>query len=740
MIKKAISLIAMVAMLLSMVAIGTGPVSACGYTYVEDWDGRGDDSLDCFIPSTNNPRYDVYMETGGWIHWVFSTKGESTSTKLVLGGTGSGEFYPGHPLTANVWHFYTPYFELDGLTATIYLYGGDPGSGGGLVISDYCPGDPVGYEELTVSKTAVTSYIRTHNWDIDKSVETENEEFVNGTPKIWLDGPGDEGDETATWTVDVTYEGYTDSDWNVSGEIIIVNTGTLDAVITSIDDVLGGTSINVDCGCIGFPYTLPVGETLACAYSEDGYFEGFNEVTVTTQREEYFADAEIIWGDPDEEINKTVNIKDVSDLFDEVTLGTVTAPAGAQFTYTKDFKWADYGRDACSQSFTYDNTASIVETDQSASATLKVNIRCEELTVSKTAVTSYSREHFWDIAKKVETEYGHELDDVAKIWLYIDGRGNEIATWTVDVSYEGYEDSGFNVSGVITIENTGQLDAVIEGIEDLLAGAPITLADGPGLPYTLPVGETITYTYSEDGYVEGFNVVTVTTERDEYGDSAAIVWGEPTTEVNKTVVIVDDSDLFGEVELGEATAPEGVTFTYSKPFAWADYGQDDCGSYLYNNTATIVETGQYAKAKLKVNVQCYIYETAYAKGDDAVCFIPTFSNWGWTNPIMPGTYEMPLWAAAGQCDTSRGTLVGSVTVVYDDDGYVIVGYNVDAPYILNETHVYAGTTMFPQQQRGRRMVNTVAPGQYYNASPFDGSQVYVIAHAVVGLPDPNFGP
>jgi hypothetical protein len=92
---------------------------------------------------------------------------------------------------------------------------------------------------------------------------------------------------------------------------------------------------------------------------------------------------------------------------------------------------------------------------------------------------------------------------------------------------------------------------------------------------------------------------------------------------------------------------------------------------------------------------------------------------------------------AGQCDTSKGTLVGSVTVVYDDDGYVTVTYNVDAPYLLDETHVYAGYDMFPKDRKGN---STVAPGQYTNNSPFDGSQVYVIAHAVVGIPDPDFGP
>jgi hypothetical protein len=374
----------------------------------------------------------------------------------------------------------------------------------------------------------------------------------------------------------------------------------------------------------------------------------------------------------------------------------------------------------------------------------------EELTVSKTAVTTFTREHFWDIAKTVDTEFGYEHDGFPKVWLYIDGSGDETATWTVDVTYEGYVDSGWNVSGVITIENTGTLDAVITAVDDVLAGASIevecfepalmiTLAGSSEVefPYTLPVGATLTCTYSEDGYVEGFNEVTVTTERDEYFADAEIIWGDPTTEINETVTISDLSDLFGGVELGTVTAPNDAQFTYTQDFAWADYGADGCGDFVYENTATIVETGQSASATLLVNVQCYVYETAYAKGDDAICFIPTFAQWGWTNPIEPDEYEWDLWAGAAQCDTEKGTLVGSVTVIYDDAGYVTVTYNVVAPYLLDETHVYADYGMFPLDRRGNP---TVAPGAYYNASPFDGTQVYVIAHAVVGLPDPNFGP
>lgn len=365
----------------------------------------------------------------------------------------------------------------------------------------------------------------------------------------------------------------------------------------------------------------------------------------------------------------------------------------------------------------------------------------EELTVSKTAETSYIRTHNWDIDKFVTTENGYMEDGVPKIWLYTDGAGDEQATWTVDVTYGGSVDSDFDVSGVITIENTGDLPATITSIEDVLGetGIPVTVS-GIELPYTLPAGETLELSYSKavDSMIDGSNDVTVTTERDNYEASAEIIWSEtPTTENYKTINVEDISDLFGEQTLGTVTAPDNAQFTYSKDFAWADYGKDAGGDYVYNNEATIVETEQSDVATLKVNVQSYMYETAYAKGEGAECFIPTFTNWGWTNLISPGTYEMDLWAGAAQCDTSKGTNVGTVTVVYGSDGYVTVTYNVGAPYLLEETHVYAGYDMFPTDKKGKP---TVAPGAYSNGSPFNGDPVYVIAHSVVGIPDPNFGP
>jgi hypothetical protein len=367
----------------------------------------------------------------------------------------------------------------------------------------------------------------------------------------------------------------------------------------------------------------------------------------------------------------------------------------------------------------------------------------EELTVSKTVVTSFTREHSWDIDKNVETQNEFELDDgTAKVWLYIDGTGDEKATWTVDVTYKGYDDDDFNVSGEITIENTGTLDAVITSVDDVLGGTAIDCNCGVTFPYTLAVGETLTCTYDEDGYFEGDNVVTVTTEMDTYSATEEIVWDDPDPDLYAEVEIIDTNpgffEKYGQVFLDAYDYEEDdvVNYFYSEDFAWADYGADDCGSFTYDNTATIVETEQSADATLKVNVQCFVYDTAYAKGDPNDPFCNHFSQWGWTNPIEPGTYTWDLWAGAAQCDISKGTLVGTVDVVYDWDGYVTVTFNLDDEYDLKETHVYAGDTMFPKDRRGR---DTVAPGQYTNDGPFEG-EIYVIVHAVVGVPDPDFGP
>lgn len=99
------------------------------------WDGeKGVDSKKFNLSDENRD------PQKGWIHWVYQTKGESYNAMLTLQGTGNGSVYmPGPPPEANTWHFFTSYYDLDGLIAFI-SYEGVSGPPGQLVISDYCPG------------------------------------------------------------------------------------------------------------------------------------------------------------------------------------------------------------------------------------------------------------------------------------------------------------------------------------------------------------------------------------------------------------------------------------------------------------------------------------------------------------------------------------------------------------------------------------------------------------------------
>ena len=127
----------------------------------------------------------------------------------------------------------------------------------------------------------------------------------------------------------------------------------------------------------------------------------------------------------------------------------------------------------------------------------------------------------------------------------------------------------------------------------------------------------------------------------------------------------------------------------------------------------------------------YEYETAFAYcPSTAQSFIDNdFSRWGWTNgPLAEGSYTFDLYAGAAQCDLTKGIIVGTVDIAYTA-GSLTATFHVDSPYILDETHVYAGSTMFPIKNGAP----TVAPGQYYIESGLEGN-IYVIVHAIVGIP------
>jgi hypothetical protein len=166
------------------------------------------------------------------------------------------------------------------------------------------------------------------------------------------------------------------------------------------------------------------------------------------------------------------------------------------------------------------------------------------------------------------------------------------------------------------------------------------------------------------------------------------------------------------------TANNTVAATWTLP---AEFGLANTDTKSANASCTVQQVLKQA--------------TAYAKGTDAVCFTQLgagSNNWGWVNgkagtSIAPSTtpYVWDVWAGAAKCDTSKGTKVGTVTVVYNGTT-VTVTFNILPQYPVFETHVYAGLTQIPP--------GGFSPGQYKIYGPFSGQKIYIIVHAVVGIP------
>lgn len=145
-------------------------------------------------------------------------------------------------------------------------------------------------------------------------------------------------------------------------------------------------------------------------------------------------------------------------------------------------------------------------------------------------------------------------------------------------------------------------------------------------------------------------------------------------------------------------------------------------------------------------------ETAFALGENETCFLEinkttgvpqpgppssNFNRWGWTHEIEltgeAASFDYELWAGAGQCDTDKGTLVGSVTVDWDGTTAVVT-YSTDEGFTLESTHLYIGETYVPIAKNGKF---TIAPGQYPYKTPTSSSDTEVVYEVDVDISENN---
>jgi uncharacterized repeat protein (TIGR01451 family) len=443
-------------------------------------------------------------------------------------------------------------------TASVTVEGdsdaGDNSDSGSVTI---CP--------IVVTKTAETTFTRTWEWDIDKSVD----------PDEWNLFTGESG--TSEYTVDITRTGSVDSDWAVSGTITITNPASIAATLTEVTDVISpNISADVDCPAL----IVPANDSIDCTYSADlpDGANRTNTATATLQNSpsgttDFSGTADVTFGDPTTVVNASVNVTDTV----EGDLGTFSDTDSVSYTRTFECD-ADEGD--------HDNTAEIVETGQTASASVTVN--CYEISVTKDAETEFTRTWTWDIDK---------TSDVTALEL-MPGQQFLDVEYEVTVTADPPVDSDHAVSGEITIANPNPTrDADLTAVVDSLTGGINATVDCPSM--TVPAGDSLVCTYSADlpDDADRTNTATATQQlydfdedlvatpagTSDHSGNAAVAFGDPTTEIDECITVTDTY----AGDLGTACADESPKlFTYTRDIG--PYTTDDCGENLVENTASFL--------------------------------------------------------------------------------------------------------------------------------------------------------
>lgn len=437
--------------------------------------------------------------------------------------------------------------------------------------------------EVDVTKTANTTFTRTFDWTIKKTV----------TPATWVLFTGDSG--TSQYTVAVTKTGYTDSDWAVSGTIRIENNTPFAATIENVTDAISGFgAVAVDCG-VTFPSVLASGGTLECSYSTslpDGSSRT-NTATVTTSGDVGGgeATADVVFGEPTTLVNDTINVDDTNG-------GSWQFSGSGSVTYSQTFFCdSDAGQ--------HDNTATIRETGQSDSAS--VTVTCYALQVTKDAATSFDRTYHWTIDKSADqTELTLSTGQVFLVNY----------TVTVDATYT---DGNYAVNGNIAVHNPATIAATLNGVSDVVSpDIAATVNCGVSFPYSLAAGSTLNCSYetSLPDTSARTNTATVTLQNYSYAADLSPT-ADGTTDFSGTANVSFDAATMTEIDkcidvsdtfagfLGTVCYPDApVTFSYSR---WVG-PYDICGEYTVENTASFVtnDTGATGEDSwnIVVNIPC----------------------------------------------------------------------------------------------------------------------------------------
>ena len=187
----------------------------------------------------------------------------------------------------------------------------------------------------------------------------------------------------------------------------------------------------------------------------------------------------------------------------------------------------------------------------------------------------------------------------------------------------------------------------------------------------------------------------------------------------------------------EQTFPNDTTFIEGIGYIWGPI------NLMSQETEEDLNFGNYKLPDPPTSQTAWAYDPARATPNwDLV----NNKFWGWTNGgYAAGTYELEIWAGAGQNDLSKGTHVGTLYVAYLG-GTATVKYEAKPGFSFTEFHLWVGNTPLPQITQGKKTAYTNAPGQFPHIVSFDEEDavteytftvdglegnIHVAAHAVV---------
>lgn len=468
--------------------------------------------------------------------------------------------------------------------------------------------------DLTVVKTANESFSRDFDWTVEKSVDPTSLDLFNGDS------------DTVEWTVEWTKGAAENFGYAVSGSITITNNHpSQTATINSVTDSISGVgSVDVDCDAVmagnQTSGTIAAGGNLVCTYSSALPDDAMrtNTASATQQNYDYASDltatdgATTQYGDT-EPIDFTGVAPTVTD--DTATLsdarpgntvdGDVVSASGSE-SWSETFECdADEGDHTNNVLITEDDS---LDTDP-GSATTTVN--CYELTVTKDADTTFTRDYDWDIAKTRFIADGEEDGDGDPLTLTLMTGQTFVANYEVTVTMTGFTDSDHAVSGTITISNPAPMVAddvsVIDVIshavdadinaavdcDDVTAGNQSTV-DVPAAVMGVPGTATCEYSADLPNADARTNTATATLFDIDYSGTAAVTFDldNPTVEIDECVDVIDDAGTPGDTSddidletvcLGDLDENNEWSDTYTM-----DIGPfEACGEYTFTNTVSL---------------------------------------------------------------------------------------------------------------------------------------------------------